>query len=85
MTTPASLPLPPTHGGAPPSDLPRLAELIRLHTPYDAEFPPRLPGVAVARSTRVHGQLQHSRLFGSTPSRNMAQLREPGGQRLATL
>ncbi|WP_216326448.1 AraC family transcriptional regulator [Deinococcus aestuarii] len=41
-------------------DLSRLAGLIRAFTPYDGEFPLRLPGVAVARSTRVHGHLQHS-------------------------
>lgn len=41
-------------------DLARLRELIRLHAPYDAEFPLRIPGVAVARSTRPHEALVHS-------------------------
>lgn len=60
MTTPAPLPLLLAHQDTPPGDLSRLAALIRAFTPYDGEFPLRLPGVAVARSSRVHGHLQHS-------------------------
>jgi len=41
-------------------DVARLRDLIRLHTPYDAEFPLRVPGVAVARSSRAHEALVHS-------------------------
>ncbi|ULH17948.1 AraC family transcriptional regulator (plasmid) [Deinococcus sp. KNUC1210] len=41
-------------------DLARLRDLIRLYTPYDAEFPLRIPGVAVARSTQRHEALVHS-------------------------
>jgi AraC-like DNA-binding protein len=43
-----------------PSDLLRLTELICAHAPHDGDFPLRLPGVAVARATRVHQHLQHS-------------------------
>lgn len=38
----------------------RLRDLIRRHAPYDAEFPLRVPGVAVARATRPHNVLLHS-------------------------
>jgi len=38
----------------------RLRDLIRLHAPYDAEFPLRIPGVAVARSSKAHEALMHS-------------------------
>ncbi|MGY2893843.1 AraC family transcriptional regulator N-terminal domain-containing protein [Deinococcus sp. UYEF24] len=51
----ASGPRPPS-----PPDLERFRELIRLHAPYDAEFPLRVPGVAVARTTRGHETLIHS-------------------------
>ncbi|MFB9993354.1 AraC family transcriptional regulator N-terminal domain-containing protein [Deinococcus oregonensis] len=40
--------------------LARLGDLIRQHAPYDAEFSLRVPGVAVARSTRTHEALVHS-------------------------
>lgn len=40
-------------------ELARLRELVRLHAPYDAEFPLRVPGVAVARSTRTHEAIVH--------------------------
>lgn len=41
-------------------EMQRLRDLIALHAPYDAEFPLRVPGVAVARSTRRHETLVHS-------------------------
>lgn len=43
-----------------PTDLARMRDLIRLHAPYDAEFPLRVPGVAVARSTQPNEALVHS-------------------------
>lgn len=39
--------------------LERLRELVGRHAPYDAEFPLRVPGVAVARGTRPHEVLVH--------------------------
>lgn len=42
------------------AEMTRLAELIRAYAPYDGEFPLRVPGVAVARSTRTHEALVHS-------------------------
>ena len=40
--------------------LARLAELIQRHTPYEGEFPLRVPRVFVARTGRTHEALAHS-------------------------
>lgn len=42
------------------TELKRLRELIRLYTPYEAQFPLRLPGVYVARASKAHKSLMHS-------------------------
>lgn len=61
----------------------RLQEARRLMmaAPLDATTASRQVGYQSASQF----SREYSRLFGSTPSRDMAQLREPGGQRLATL
>ena len=59
MTTPAAR-LPGAGQVTPSDDLSRLAGLIRLHAPYDGDFPLRVPGVSVARRARVHEHLQHN-------------------------
>lgn len=41
-------------------ELQRLAELLQRHTPYDGEFPLRVPGVFAARTSRPHKKLAHS-------------------------
>ncbi|SMB77714.1 AraC family transcriptional regulator [Deinococcus hopiensis] len=38
----------------------RLAELIQRHTPYEGEFPLRVPGVFVAQTERTHRACAHS-------------------------
>ncbi len=58
--TPRPLPLLHAHSRPGQSDLVRLARLIGAYTPYDGDFRLRVPGVSVARSTRVHEHLQHS-------------------------
>lgn len=40
--------------------LARLAELIQRHTPYEGDFPLRVPGVSVARAVHTHEALTHS-------------------------
>jgi AraC-like DNA-binding protein len=46
-------------GGRGNFDLPKLAGLIRAHTPYDGRFELRVPGVYAIRASRVNTELAH--------------------------
>lgn len=55
--TPLPSPAPSLDSG--PSDLARLADLLRAHAPYDGSFDLRVPGVHVTRTSRIHKELAH--------------------------